>query len=124
MHSTTISKRLTLNGLRNRLRQFARARDWEQFHSPKNLCMALSGEVGELTEIFQWLSEQDSYSLKPAKRRLVADELSDILIYLVRLADRLEIDLLAAARRKIVSNEKKYPAARVRGSARKYSEYR
>ena len=106
-----------------RLREFARERDWEQFHSPKNLAMAMIVEAGELLEHFQWLTEAQSLSLDAAKREPVAQELADVLLYLVRLADRLDIDLLDAASRKIVLNARKYPADRVRGSARKASDY-
>lgn len=86
--------------------------------------MALVGEAGELVEHFQWLTEDESSNLAPEKLEEVRLELADILIYLIRLADKLEIDLLAAADQKILLNEKKYPADRVRGEARKYTEYR
>lgn len=108
-----------LEALRDRLREFARERDWEQFHAPKNLAMALIVEAAELVEHFQWLTESESKTLSPEKREQVAQELADVLIYLVRLADRLDIDLLDAAARKIVINAGKYPADQVRGSARK-----
>jgi NTP pyrophosphatase (non-canonical NTP hydrolase) len=113
----------SIQQLTEHLQQFASDRDWEQFHSPKNLAMALSVEVAEIVEHFQWLTEQQSRDLDAAKRAQVAEELADALIYLVRLADQLEIDLLEAAERKLAINESKYPADRVRGSARKYSEY-
>ena len=106
-----------------RLLAFARERDWEQFQSPKNLAMALAGEAGELLEHFQWLTEAQSAVLDPAKRRAVAHELADILNYLVRLAARLEIDLLAAAEEKLAINAERYPVARVRGDPRRASEY-
>ena len=109
--------------LAERLRQFAAERDWEQFHSPKNLAMALSVEVAEIVEHFQWLTEPQSHELDPAKRAEVAQELADAFIYLVRLADQLQIDLLEAAGRKLALNEAKYPAERVRGSPKKYTEY-
>ncbi len=112
-----------LEGLRERLRAFAQARDWDQFHSPKNLAMALVAEAGELVEHFQWLTEAQSRALEPAKAAAVADELADVLIYLVRLADKLGVDLLAAANAKIARNAAKYPEALVKGSARKYTEY-
>ena len=92
------------------LRQFADERDWEQFHSPKNLAMALSVEVAELTEHFQWLTQAESLSLDEQQREEVSQEMADVLIYLVRMADRLDIDLLDAASRKVVLNAKKYPA--------------
>jgi NTP pyrophosphatase (non-canonical NTP hydrolase) len=112
----------SLDELRQRLRAFAAERDWEQFHSPKNLAMALIVETGELVEHFQWLTQAQSLALAPDKRERVAQELADVLIYLVRLADRLDVDLLAAAGRKLVLNAEKYPAERARGSARKYDE--
>jgi NTP pyrophosphatase (non-canonical NTP hydrolase) len=105
--------------LRERLRAFARARDWEQFHSPKNLAMALIVEAAELVEHFQWLTEEQSRVLAPAVRAEVEHELADVFIYLLRLADLLGVDLPAAAARKIELNEKKYPADAVRGSAEK-----
>ncbi len=108
-----------LDTLRERLREFARARDWEQFHAPKNLAMALIAEAGELVEHFQWLTEDQSRQLSPEQRRAVELELADVLLYLVRLADRLDVDLFDAAQRKIALNEKKYPAAEVRGRADK-----
>jgi NTP pyrophosphatase (non-canonical NTP hydrolase) len=113
----------SLQKLAEHLRQFAAERDWEQFHSPKNLAMALSVEVAEIVEHFQWLTEEQSRELDAAKREEVEHELADALIYLVRLADQLQIDLLEAAERKLSVNETKYPAERVRGSARKYSDY-
>ena len=109
----------TLAELAARLARFAAERDWEPFHSPKNLSMALAGEVGELLEHFQWLTEAQSRELPPATREAVALEMADVLLYLVRLADRLDIDLAAAAARKIELNAVKYPAAEFRGSARK-----
>ena len=112
----------SLEDLRNQLREFARARDWEQFHSPKNLAMALIVEAGELVEHFQWLTEAQSQALSPEKREQVAQELADVFLYLVRLADRLDIDLMDAAQRKLVINAQKYPADKVRGSAKKAGE--
>jgi dCTP diphosphatase len=113
----------TLQHLAEHLREFAAERDWEQFHSPKNLAMALSVEVAEIVEHFQWQTQQQSRELDAAKRQEVEQELADALIYLVRLADQLGVDLLEAAERKLALNEAKYPADRVRGSSRKYSEY-
>lgn len=109
--------------LKQRLREFARERDWEQFHSPKNLAMAMIVEAGELVEHFQWRTEQECEQLSPEKRREVEEELADVLLYLIRLADRLGVDLNDAAWRKIALNEKKYPADKVRASAKKYTEY-
>jgi NTP pyrophosphatase (non-canonical NTP hydrolase) len=112
-----------LDDLRDRLRAFAEARDWDRFHSPKNLAMALIAEAAELVEHFQWLTEQESRALSPQKTAEVSDELADVLIYLVRIADKLEIDLFAAVAAKMDRNETKYPAHLVKGSARKYTEY-
>ena len=112
----------SLDDLRNQLREFARVRDWEQFHSPKNLAMAMIVEAAELAEHFQWLTEAQSQALNPEKREQVAQELADVFIYLVRLADRLDIDLMDAAQRKLVINAQKYPADKVRGSAKKAGE--
>jgi NTP pyrophosphatase (non-canonical NTP hydrolase) len=108
-----------LDELRRRLRSFAAARDWEQFHSPKNLAMALIAEAGEIVEHFQWLTEEQSTALDPAEREAVALELADVQLYLVLLADRLGVDLAAVARRKIEINERRYPADAVRGSPKK-----
>jgi NTP pyrophosphatase (non-canonical NTP hydrolase) len=113
----------SLEGLNKRLLAFARERDWEQFHSPKNLAMALAGECGELLEHFQWLSEAQSASLAPDKKQEVAHEMADILIYLVRLSERMDVDLLGAVEDKIAINERRYPAHKVRGDARRASEY-
>src|SRR5687767_9572301 len=111
-----------LETLRDQLRDFAAARDWEQFHSPKNLAMALSAEAGELLEIFQWLTEEQSRRLEPASHAAVSDEIADVLLYLIRLGDQLGIDPVAAARRKLAANEQKYPADKARGNAKKYTE--
>ena len=114
---------MDFHDLKTRLQGFADQRDWEQFHSPKNLAMALSVEVAELLEHFQWLSEGESRNLSPASRNEVAQEIADVQIYLVRLADKLGIDILQAAEAKIQENEAKYPISRAKGSARKYSRY-
>jgi NTP pyrophosphatase (non-canonical NTP hydrolase) len=104
--------------LQVRLRAFARARDWEQFHTPKNLAMALTGEVGELVEIFQWLTPDEAAAVLDGPRADdVEDELADVLIYLLRLADVLGVDLVAAANAKLDRNEFRYPADEVRGRA-------
>jgi NTP pyrophosphatase (non-canonical NTP hydrolase) len=112
-----------LRALQQRLAAFAAARDWEQFHSPKNLAMALSVEAAELVEEFQWLTEAESKALDAERHERVRLELADVFIYLLRLADRLDVDLMRAADDKIALNERKYPADRVRGDARKYTEY-
>jgi dCTP diphosphatase len=108
--------------LRDALRQFAEERDWDQFHSPKNLASALAVEAAELLERFQWLTEDESRKLPPAELAKVREEMADVLNYLVRLADKLDVDLLDAARDKIKVNAAKYPVDKARGSARKYSE--
>lgn len=113
----------TLDDLVRRLHEFARERDWEQFHSPKNLAMALSVEAAELLEHFQWLTEEQSEQLPEDKRREVAFEMADIFIYLMRLCERLDVDLLSVVEEKIRLNDEKYPADKVRGSSRKYTEY-
>jgi dCTP diphosphatase len=112
----------SLEQLRDAVRAFAAERDWDQFHSPKNLAMALNVEAGELLEHFQWLSEQASGALPPQQLSEVAAEMADVFIYLVRLADKLDVDLLHAAKVKIALNAQKYPADKVRGSSRKYRE--
>ncbi len=113
----------SLEDLNARLVRFAQERDWEQFHSPKNLAMALAGEVGELLEHFQWLTQAQSMALDPEKKQEVAHELADCLIYLVRIAERLGIDIVSAAYEKIAINERRYPADKVRGDARRAGEY-
>ena len=112
-----------LQELKERVRGFVAERDWDQFHSPKNLAMALSVEASELVELFQWLTEQQSAAPDENLRRRAAEELADVLWFLVRIADRLDIDLLEAAESKFARNAEKYPAGRVRGQARKYDEY-
>ena len=112
-----------LRTLQERLAAFAAARDWEQFHSPKNLAMALSVEAAELVEEFQWLTDEQSRNLDADRRERVRLELADVFIYLLRMADRLDVDLLRAAADKIALNEQKYPAEHVRGQARKYTDY-
>ena len=113
----------SLENLRQRVAEFAAVRDWDQFHSPKNLAMALVGESAELVEHFQWLTEDQSRTLPANKLNDVGLEMADILIYLIRTADKLGIDLLDAAQRKVAINEQRYPADRVRGDARRASEY-
>jgi len=105
-----------------KIRAFALNRDWEQFHSPKNLAMALSVEVAEVVEHFQWLTQEESNRLDPAKTNEIREEIGDVMIYLARLADRLGIDPVQAAEEKIRINEKKYPVEKARGLAAKYTE--
>jgi len=111
-----------LSHLRDLLREFAAERDWDQFHSPKNLASALAVEAAELLERFQWLTEDQSRKLPPAELAKVREEMADVLNYLVRLADKLDVNLVEAARDKIKINAQKYPVEKSRGSARKYSE--
>jgi NTP pyrophosphatase (non-canonical NTP hydrolase) len=111
-----------LRELRDALRRFSAERDWDRYHAPKNLAMALSVEAAELLEHFQWLSEEESRSLSAQQLAKVREELADVLIYLVRLADKLDVDLIAAARDKLVVNAQKYPADKARGNNRKYNE--
>lgn len=108
--------------LRKALRQFAAERDWDQFHSPKNLAIALNVEAAELLEHFQWLSDAESAVLQPDKRAKVREELADVLLYLIRLGDKLDIDLMQAAAEKISINAEKYPVQKSRGSSKKYTE--
>jgi dCTP diphosphatase len=115
-----VSETVSLDILRERVRAFARERDWEQFHSPKNLAMALIVEAAELVEPFQWLSEAESRMLTEASRQAVAEEIGDVLIYLTRLADVLGIDPLQAAAAKLEINARKYPVDKARGTSRKY----
>ncbi len=111
-----------LTQLRDALRKFADERDWDQYHSPKNLASALSVEAAELLERFQWLTEDQSRKLPPEELQKVREEMADVLNYLVRLADKLDVNLLEAAREKIEKNAQKYPVDKSRGSAKKYSE--
>jgi len=108
--------------LREELRKFAADRDWDQFHSPKNLAMALSAEAGELLEVFQWLTPEESRDLPDAKQAAVSAEIADVLLYVIRLADKLGIDPVEAARRKLEDNARKYPQDKARGNAKKYTE--
>ena len=112
-----------MKDLIERLREFTSARDWEKFHSPKNLAMALSVEVAEIMELFQWMECGESRSLSDEKLRQLREEIGDVQIYLINLADKFGIDPLEAAREKIEINEKKYPAHLAKGKADKYTEY-
>jgi NTP pyrophosphatase (non-canonical NTP hydrolase) len=112
-----------LNALRDIARQFAQERDWDQFHTPRNLASALCVEAAELLEPFQWLGNGAAAELDEAKRTAVRHEMADVLVYLVRLADKMEVDLFDAVLEKMELNRAKYPADKVRGDARKYNEY-
>jgi dCTP diphosphatase len=113
----------SLNDLRARLQTFIDERDWQQFHSPKNLAMAMIVEAAELVEHFQWATEQQSREMPADKREQVAHEIADTFVYLLRIAEVLGIDLITAANDKITLNAQKYPAEKVRGSNAKYTEY-
>jgi NTP pyrophosphatase (non-canonical NTP hydrolase) len=110
--------------LRDLVRVFVDERDWDQFHTPKNLSSALSVEAAELLEHFQWLKHGQADELGADKLVQVRHEMADVLVYLVRLADKLDVDLMAAVEEKMVLNRAKYPAELVRGDARKYDEYK
>lgn len=109
--------------VKQQVRQFVVERDWDQFHSPKNLSMALIVEAAELVEHFQWLSEEQSCNLSPKKLAEVELELADIQIYLISLAAKLRLDLVAAAEKKLAINVRKYPAEKARGNSKKYTEH-
>jgi dCTP diphosphatase len=121
--SSVVDPQGSLADLTRRLREFAAERDWDQFHSPKNLAMALVAEAGELAAEFQWLTEEQSQTPDAAQLARMRAECADVLNYLLRLSDKLGIDLIAAAHAKIDDNAHRYPADRVRGSSKKYSEY-
>lgn len=113
----------SLELLKLAMRQFAQDREWEQFHSPKNLSMALAGETAELLDCFRWLTEEASYELDDGQMSAVKDELADVLLFTVRLADKLNVDLFSAAKDKIAKNAERYPAEKVKGSSKKYNQY-
>jgi NTP pyrophosphatase (non-canonical NTP hydrolase) len=110
----------SLESLREAVSRFAQERDWDRYHAPKNLAAALIVEAGELLEHFQWMSESESERMPPHEIAEVRLEMADVLLYLVRLADRLDVDLMAAARDKLALNAAKYPVAKAKGSRRKY----
>jgi dCTP diphosphatase len=112
----------SLQELRNSLRQFAADRDWDQFHSPKNLAIALNVEAAELLEHFQWVSDVESAGIPLTTRAKVREELADVFLYLIRLADKLDVDLTLAAAEKIQINAAKYPIEKARGSSKKYTD--
>ena len=122
-HRQTVLPNMTdLESLRNHLRTFAADRDWDQFHSPKNLATALAVEAAELLEHFQWLTEAQSQQLPPEALNEVRNEVADVLLYLIRISDKLGINLIAAANAKIELNAVKYPVDKARGSSKKYTE--
>ncbi len=113
-----------IDDLKHKIRKFADDRNWDQYHSPKNLSMALIAECGELVEHFQWMTEEQSSNIPSETLEEISHELADVFVYLLRLSDKLGIDLIEAANRKMALNEKKYPADKVRGSSKKYTEYK
>jgi len=113
----------SLKELRSRLQTFVDERDWQQFHSPKNLAMAMIVEAAELVEHFQWMTEQQSRELTPEKKELVSQEIADTFVYLLRIAEVLDIDIIDAAKRKLELNARKYPAEKARGRNDRYTEY-
>jgi len=112
-----------LHSLRRKIQRFAQERDWEQFHTPKNLAMAMSVEASEIVELFQWLTPGESQALDKPKRRALEEEIGDVMIYLINLGDKFDIDPARAAEKKLVINAKKYPVRLVKGKANKYTEY-
>ncbi|ASC67299.1 nucleotide pyrophosphohydrolase [Achromobacter denitrificans] len=112
----------TLQSLSQQQREFAKARDWEQFHSPKNLASALIVEAGELLEHFQWMTEEQSRMLPPEKLEAVGSEIADVLLYLIQLSNMLGLDPVKAAQAKIDINAQKYPVSRAKGSSKKYDQ--
>ncbi len=122
---TTKNRALKMNTIKDvqaKLEDFVNERDWQPFQSPKNLVMALTGEVGELVEHFQWLTQEQSAQLNQEQKSEVQDEMADVFIYLVRLADKLDIDLVQAAKQKIDKNALKYPVEKARGNQTKYTK--
>ena len=115
---------MDLEKIQETLEAFAQERDWNQYHSPKNLAMALSVEVAELLEHFQWLTQEESANFSEPSLEAIRAEIADVQIYLLRLADKLKIDIASAVEAKIAENNKKYPAERVKGSSAKYTDYK
>ncbi|HWQ37929.1 MAG TPA: nucleotide pyrophosphohydrolase [Burkholderiales bacterium] len=112
----------SLESVKSELSEFVAERDWDRFHNPKNLAMALAAEAGEVLEHFQWLAPEEAQKLPPEARAEVALEMADVFLFLLRLADRLEVDLLEAATRKLAINRLKYPVDKARGRATKYDK--
>ena len=110
-----------MENLKSDIKDFIQARDWEQYHAPKNLAMALGAEAAEILEIFQWKTADQELSDK--EREHLRQEIGDVLVYLIELADKFGIDIVQAAKQKMLINEKKYPVEKVKGKAQKYTEY-
>ena len=113
---------MDINQIQNQLEEFCLAREWNQFHNPKNLSMALAGEAGELLEIFQWMSVEQSISLSELELQKVEEEIADIFIYLLRLSDKLNIDIEKSVARKLEINAVRYPIDKSRGTSKKYTD--
>lgn len=115
---------MDIKATQSKIAEFARERAWDQFHNPKNLAVALSVECSELLELFQWLTPEQSASIMsdPSKAQKVKDEIADITVYLLRLADKLDVDLETVVPEKMIKNSNKYPVSEFKGSARKYNE--
>lgn len=111
-----------LGELRNRLRKFASDRDWDQFHTPKNLAISISIEAGELLEHFQWVSADPGQSFSSEEKSAIRKEMADVLLYLIRLSDLLNIDLLESALEKLEENAQKYPVEKAKGTSKKYTD--
>jgi NTP pyrophosphatase (non-canonical NTP hydrolase) len=116
---------MNIKKIQDELQRFADERNWEQFHTPKNLVMALSAEAGELTELFQWLTEEESKHIDASEdtRQKIEDEIADIQVYLIRLAHKLGVDIERAVQNKMKKNAQKYPVHLAKGSAKKYTEF-
>lgn len=117
---------MDIDSLQGMIKEFVRERGWDKFHNPKNLSMALSVETSELLELFQWLSLEEAEAIKsdPEKMQKIQDEMADVTVYLLRLADVLSVDLERSVRVKMEKNRAKYPSEKVFGSAKKYNEYK
>ena len=122
MNIASVVKKTKAHNLAQMIAEFVRERDWDKFHTPKNLAMGLVIESAEVMELFQWLTPEESSNLSEAKLDALADELADVNIYLLRLASRFAIDLDQATRRKIQKNAEKYPVDKAKGVAKKYYE--
>jgi len=118
-----MDKSMDINKINIKINKFSEDRDWDQFHSPKNLVMALSGEVGELNEIFQWKTEEESLNLSKEVKIHTEEEIADIAIYLLKICTKLDINIEEAILSKLEKNEEKYPVVKAKGNAKKYDEF-
>lgn len=112
-----------IDDLKKRLADFATERNWHQFHTPKSLSMALTGEAAELMEHFQWVKDDESTNLSPEQREAVEMEMADVFLYLLLLANKLDVDILTCAEKKIAINAAKYPVDKAYGTAKKYTDF-